>query len=363
MFRTRAFGMTMLLVIAATLTACGDTGQEHSLYTENILTPEEANYDTVQVKEGDYIKTNGGAVRIYYPITAELCWEEGDARFRELLVKKGQEVKKGDSLASFEVGVSRAEREELSLTLTRTLENTETGKQERLAAMEEETEKLKELGGYELRIAKLRIEKLQVAYEQFVYQSEQEIQRLQERLAELDEKIANDTLSAPFDGVIDTVISCNEGDLITRDMVIVTMHATDRFYLVADDSFGKLRYNVDVTVEAGGRNDRKKYPGKVVAAPSILPLTVPQGLALIELYGDVSPDDLKGSPQYEFHSEELENVLMVDWRAIDSENGKNYVYVLENDMVQKRYVVPGLSNRESTWILDGLEEGQTVIAD
>ena len=56
-------------------------------------------------------------------------------------------------------------------------------------------------------------------------------------------------------------------------------------------------------------------------------------------------------------------MLLVDWRAVDSENGKSYVYVLEDDMVQKRYVAPGLNNREKVWILDGLHEGQTVIAD
>ena len=82
-----------------------------------------------------------------------------------------------------------------------------------------------------------------------------------------------------------------------------------------------------------------------------------------ELVRSLPVEALEGNLQYQFNVEELQDVLLVDWRAVDSENGKSYVYVLEDDMVQKRYVAPGLNNREKVWILDGLHEGQTVIAD
>lgn len=362
MSRIKAFMSVLLLAAAASLSACGDRGQEPS-YDESLLVPEEVNYQTVQAENGEYIKTATGTVRVYYPVTAGLTWEEGSARFREILVRKGQEVKKGDCLATFDIDVSRAEREALSLSLTRTMEDTELGKEERMAAMEEAREKLQGLTWHELRIAQLQLEKAETEYEQFIYQSEREITRLRESLEELDEEIAGDTLSAPFDGVIDSVASYNPGDPVMEDTVIVSMHATDRFYLVADDVGGKLRYNAEVTVEAGKRNDRKTYEGKVVATPSILPSSVPRGMALIELYGDIPVEKLEGNLQYQCNVEELWDVLLVDWHAVDTENGKNYVYVLEDDMVQKRYIVPGLNNREKVWILDGLREGQTVIAD
>ena len=75
------------------------------------------------------------------------------------------------------------------------------------------------------------------------------------------------------------------------------------------------------------------------------------------------PNELTGTLKYQYNAEELRDVLLVDWSAVEAEKGKSYVYVLEDDMVQKRYVVPGLNNREKMWILDGLREGQTVIAD
>lgn len=363
MSRIRAFGSALLLLAAAVLGGCGESAQEEPVYDGDLLAPEQANYETVQAESGAYIKTVGGSMRMYYPVTAELRWEEDNARFREILVRKGQEVKQGDSLATFDIDVSRADREALALSLARAIEDAELGKRERLTAIEEAKKKLQELNGRELNIARLRVGKAETEYEQFVYQSEREIARLRESLEEIDQEIADDTLFAPFDGVIDTIATYNPGDPATKDIVVVSMHSTESFYLVADDASGRLRYNAEVTVEAGKRNDRKTYEGRVVAAPSILPSSVPQGMALVELYGDIPVEALEGNLQYQFNVEELQDVLLVDWRAVDSENGKSYVYVLEDDMVQKRYVAPGLNNREKVWILDGLHEGQTVIAD
>ena len=362
MSRIKAFAAAMLFMTAAFLGGCGGSEEEAPI-GENLLAPEQVNYDTVQAEKGDYIRTAAGSVQIYYPVTADLCWDESEARFREFLVRKGDEVKAGDALAVFDIEVSRADREELSLTLTRTTQNLETGTAERLTAMEEANKKLEGLSGHELRIEQLGIEKAQAEYEQFVYQTGQEIARLKEDLEEMDEKIADNTLTAPFDGVIDTIATCNEGDLVAKDMVIVSMYSTDSYYLVAEDSLGHLRYNMDVTVESGKGSNLKTYQGKVVASPTILPSSVPQGMALIELDGDVPPKELKGTLRYQYNIEELQDVLLVDWSAVDNEQGKSYVYLLEDDMVQKRFVVPGLNNREKTWILDGLSEGQTVIAD
>lgn len=363
MSRTKAIA-AFLSVTMSLLSGCGDSGSDRTLDKENLPAPEQARYDTVQAQRGNYAKEASGALQIYYPVTAELCWEEGNAMLREILVRGGQEVKAGECLATFDIDVSKADREELQLSLTRKNEELEDGKTERMSAIEEARSKLALLGGHEYNIELLKIGKLETEYEQFVYQTEREISRLRERLEEMEEEMANDALLAPFDGVIDVVTSkYNAGDPVEADVVIVSMHATDQYYLAAEDTGGKLRYNVEVIVEAGKRNDRKTYTGRVVAAPDILPSSVPQGMALIQLDEDIPPEELKGTLQYRFNAEELQNVLLADWGAVDNANGKNYVYVLEDDMVQKRYIVPGLNNREKAWVLDGLYEGQTLIAD
>ena len=67
--------------------------------------------------------------------------------------------------------------------------------------------------------------------------------------------------------------------------------------------------------------------------------------------------------EYQANSQELKNVLLVDKDAVQKEEGKYFVYLLEDGVVHKRYVSLGLENKKSVWILDGLSEGQELILD
>ena len=49
--------------------------------------------------------------------------------------------------------------------------------------------------------------------------------------------------------------------------------------------------------------------------------------------------------------------------AIKKDESRRYVYILDGETVKKRYVVEGENNMSTTWILDGLTEGQTLILD
>lgn len=362
MKRKRLAAALMLLMVLP-LSACGDSTQEQTLYPEELMVPEQANYETVSVEMGQYVKTGKGSVVVYYPVTAELSWEKSNASFREILVKKDQKVKKGEVLAIFDIDVSKADLEELSLKLTRTVEDMEAEKEERLSAIEDAKKAAEGLTGRSLRIAALKTEKLQTGYEQFIYQSEREIAQIKERMEKLEDEIENNTLTAPYDGVIDTVISYHPGDPVVANQVLITMHATDKYYFVADDYSGNLRYNMEVTVESGKKNDRKSHAGRVVAASNVLPASVSQGKAMIELYEDILPEELDGTLTYQCNAEKLQDVLLADKGAVNREDEKYYVYVLWEDMVQKRYIVQGAANTEAVWVLDGLSEGQSLITD
>jgi hypothetical protein len=61
--------------------------------------------------------------------------------------------------------------------------------------------------------------------------------------------------------------------------------------------------------------------------------------------------------------QELKDVLLVSKEAVRKEDGKTYVYILEDGVVHKRFVTVGLSGKTHAWILDGLREGQAVILD
>lgn len=331
---------------------------------EQLLMSSQGNYEIAAVQKGDYVKESQGSASVVYPIRTELSWENGSARYDEILVRKGDVVKEGEVLATFVIEESDVELQELKLKLQRTEEQFEKEKQERLTAIAKAKEDAKEeLNAHRLTIAEQNIEKLQISYEKYIYQTEKEIANLKEQMEEISEILEDNQLVAPYDGIIESVITYNQGDKVTAGKTLITMYSTEGYLLKADGAEGKLRYNMDVTIETGRKNDRKTLTGKVIAASNILPTTVSQSYTVIQVDGNVSPDTFVQSIQYKGNTEELRDILLVKKKAVHTEDKKNYVYTWENETVLKRFVVKGLNNLEDIWILDGLSEGQSVILD
>ena len=84
---------------------------------------------------------------------------------------------------------------------------------------------------------------------------------------------------------------------------------------------------------------------------------------MVELDEEVSSDFFKGNIRYRGISEEVCNVLQIEKKAIEREAGKEFVYILDGDMVQKRYIKTAMNTVDIVWVLDGLYEGQTLIVD
>lgn len=368
----RAFSLLKMGVLCLALllltTACAREPEKQAQLAEDLPNTEQPNYKTVQVELGEYEKQGTGSASVIYLLKSELRWEKNNACYQEAMVAAGQKVKAGEVLMRFDVEADQVGLESLKLQLRRTKENVAAEKerwQDAIAAQLAEAERLQEQESqkHEAEIAKLKADKLQAEYDQYLYQSRQETERIEEQISEMEQSARENVLTAPFDGVIESVTRLNEGDKVTPGQVLVTMYATDKLMLKADNTSGKLRYNMDVTVTVGNKSNQVSYSGRVVAAPNILPSSVSQDLTLIELDEEVTPEELKGALSYRCATEALQNILVVDRKAVHTEDNKAYVNVLENDMVQKRYVVTVVNSGETIWILDGLSEGQTLILD
>lgn len=323
----------------------------------------QTNYKTVTVKKGDCEKETTGNATIFYTMDRNLYWENDRAYFQEVRVEQGQEVKTGDVLMVFETEEKLFELESLKRKLLRSQEGKVEQNVEKLEEINTAKDRLQYLEGYELQIAELKIEKLQAAYEQFLYQKDKEITQLQEQIKELSEASGQHTLTAPFDGVIDEIVKLNEGDPVENGQYLISMYSDDRLLLKADDSQGKLRYNMEVTVEAGQGDDLKIYKGKVITAPNVLPSTIGNTMTLIELDEAVLSEQLISPIKYRGITEAAYDVLYVESKAIRRDGVKEFVYLLDEDMIRKRYVKTALDTLRDVWILDGLEEGQTLIVD
>lgn len=358
----------LCMVFALFAAGCSQKQETSGDFKEGFLTPEKTNYKTVKVQMSGYERVRTGTANAIFPLQFELCWEEDGTYYQEAAVTVGQAVKEGDPLVYFRREEDRIALETLKLQLKRKQESCAAEDARRLAAIaaaQENRNTLQEQGAtaYELEKARLNGEKLQVEYEQFLYTSGKELARLEEQLTEMEQAAQRNVLLAPHDGVIDSVTKLQTGDKVARGQVLITMHATDKVLLKAERSSENLRYNTDVIIRIGNIDSPSIYTGKVIVAPNILPTGVSQDMTLIEVDQEIAEKDLKKVIKYEGTVEALSNVLVVDQRAVQREDGKFYVRILDGDTVQKRYVAAVKVNTEKMWILDGLSDGQLLIVD
>ena len=367
----------VLCSLPAFLTGCGQKETE-PIISQELIVPEEANYKTTEVFLGTYEYEASGSLSLVYPKRAELKWEKSNSRCQEVLVTGNQQVSEGDVLITFDTGDSRTALTEAKLKLERLAAELETGQAERTFDIQDAKNKLElrraELAkvldeeeleaSTELKIMELKIEKQTIALEQFVWQSEHEMEQLSKTIDELAEELSENALLAPFDGVIDQVNYLRTGDVVDTNAVLVTMHSESEFLLEASDQLKNLRYNASVTVEAGQKDARTSWEARVISAPGVLPRELDDAPVLLSVSQEASAADFKRNPDYSCLSKQLGNVLLTQKKGIRNEDGKTYVYVLEDGMMKKRYVTAALSGRaDNVWILEGLDDGEFVILD
>lgn len=191
--------------------------------------------------------------------------------------------------------------------------------------------------------------------------------------AVLDVEIAdiaakNSVLISPIAG---TVISTGElvagenltaANLATKYIKVADL-ATLRFKAQVDEvDYGKIRLGQTVNIVLDAFPD-KIFAGSVSFINREGVKTLSGGVTIpIEISFD-KPDErlvIGLSGEADFIIEQKQNVLAVPREFIKSQNGKTYVYVLENNTPVLKEVTTGLSTISQTEISAGLEENQAV---
>lgn len=332
------------------------------LIDDTLLVPESANYDTVTIAYGDYTKEVTASGYQVFVVEQNLSMEEGSARLRELNVIRNGKVKAGDVIATYEKEGSRAELERLELALKRAEQSFEDGKRERMEQIDAYRAQLSgQIDSYQAQLGQLELQRAQLDYERYVFETEHSLQEQREQIDELTEFYADTELIAPFDGVVTWMTTKSEGDTIYAGETIVTLQSQERYVIGLDNSTGNFRYGMRVSVGLGPRNKKVYIDGRIIAAANVLPSETQISYALVELYGEA--EDGLNNISITGNSVELNDVLMIPRTAITFDGGKSYVSILDGDMVQNRIIVSGHNTAGDTWVVQGLTEGQQVIID
>lgn len=327
---------------------------------------------TVKVQIGDYIeKSSLKNMELTALKFDELTIEEREGNLVEFLVDWGQVVKKDQPLVSYTIPVDELVLEEKEMMLKKNEENFIKASEQKELSIAENLSKLMTMNGssIEAQILKLNIQKMQISYEQFIYQTKKSLDKQRKELEELEANKDLKYIKAPFDGIIYYFNNrLEKGTILDPGIGLIYMADINSAVLQAESAgAANMWYNLEVTINPINNkqeNTEKSFKGKVIAIDSLLNGEAKTGMIYIK------PESLTeemASPgqraNITANAIEVKNVLIVPSNAVKIDKSLKYVYILDsNGEVRKQYI-SGRDNGVETWVYNGLSEGQEIVIE
>lgn len=219
----------------------------------------------------------------------------------------------------------------------------------------------------------IAIQELQVASaQQSVVQAQQSVELARRSLGDAQRQLDEATITAPFDGVVATVLA-KEGESVPSPSMapktIIYLIDTRHMELVVevdeiDIPLVKLDQEAVISLDALPNSE---FKGVVTA---IYPIPREEGgVVLYDIKIALEAPENSGikigmSASADIVIDEHGNVLTVPSRAIQQDSeGRPMVKVMSDEQIQERPVVIGLDDGLRVEILSGLREGETVVIE
>lgn len=343
------------------LTGCADNSEEE---VKIIVEEEKQNsaYTFVAVKRGTVTNEIGINCK-YAPKESIDCTFTGQGReIAEVLVEKGDFVTKGQVLArqnieEFEEKILEEkhaiEMAELTLAQLQEMEQMDLDIMER--AYEYQDEETRDGETY-----RMNRKKTKMRYEEQIQDCQDDIAVHTLRLQEYQKKVSEGSLTAPATGVVTASHSDLVGSISKPSEKVVTMISSEALVFESTE-LEKAEYLEEgtvyqVVVPKGGKE-------RVVDVVRTVDEEEPE-----KMFFEVQTPDLQVSVGDAgviwLELETKENVLYLPNEVLCKSGDKTYVYTMgENEIRQICYVKTGISDRENTEILEGLEEGDYVLQE
>ncbi|MCJ7841300.1 efflux RND transporter periplasmic adaptor subunit [Lederbergia sp. NSJ-179] len=328
----------VVTLIFTVLSGCTFLPKEEPVLAPPLTEPAQLDYKTVEVKKGEIIKSVKGVGTLVPKNNVDLYYSKDGGRLKELKVSKGDTVEKGQVLAELETGDLAYEAEQARLDLRKA----EIRLQQLRAEQETNT--------YEIEIAKL------------------EVQSMNNRSAQLNNKLAEARIVSPLNGVVTFVDELHQGEVVT---------AYQSIFQVAEITELQLQYqavnavdlsDVELGMEAVIAIEDKKLKGEVVQTPKTVPLDISQKDP--DFYGKTIVVDIKKLPEdvkvgdmidFEVITAKKDNTLILPINGLRSIAGRNYVQLIADNTKREVDIEVGIKSSTEVEVLKGLEEGDQVI--
>lgn len=187
---------------------------------------------------------------------------------------------------------------------------------------------------------------------------EEQVRRQQSVAGELQKKVDDLTVRAPFDGMVASVM-VQDRDAVAPNQAIVTVVNLSSFELelaLPEEYASETAIGTPATVGVDGRD----YQGRVTA---VSPEVVNSQVTATVVFTDKTPAGLKQNQRLTTRLvyESKRNVLKVPRGAFFEAAGGRSAYVVNGSMAVKRTVTFGASSVSEVEVLQGLNEGEKIV--
>jgi HlyD family secretion protein len=340
------------------------------------------------------------------PIAPYIVRAQSDTFVEKVYVSEGQNVKKGQLLLTLDVKDAAAQLAQAKSKLLKAQDNLgvaqaggkvdeaaqiasdlakSQAERDRLQREHDSLERLlakgaatkDELAANELSLAKMRaeVDRLTVAKKEFTRQvgldasgSALAVQQAQSDVAALEEKVRQGRITAPIDCTLYS-LPVKAGDYVkTGDLLaeMADLHKVRVRAFVDEPDLGALEPNLPVRITWDALPD-DSWQGRTEMVPKQV---VARGSRSVgELLCSVDNAKLQLLPNtnvnVRINSKERTNIITVPRGAVETENGKRYVFVVQSGVgvstLEKRQIQVGIADATSFEVVGGLK-GDEVVA-
>lgn len=340
--------MGVLLCSLAFLSGCGLLPQEEEALAPPLVKPKREEYQLVKAERKDLTKYVRGVGSLVSTKESSLFFKDQGRRLKEIQVKSGQQVKKGDVLASVDSGNldSRMKLQQIALKkLQIQLDSARKTYNDYMALSADKRPAQKDLDNLynSIRMQELDMEAANI------------------QMNDLKKEYDQTVLVAPINGQVTFVESIKNGEPIEAFKTLITISDTSQlqvFYTTSEAGLVKVGMKADIVING------KKYEGKVVMTPDEAPASTGDKYrtALLVDINNLSPDAGIGSnAEISVAVQSKKNVVVIPKYALVRMFGEYAVRILDGDSKREQSVEVGIETATEVEIVSGLKEGQMVI--
>ena len=198
-----------------------------------------------------------------------------------------------------------------------------------------------------------------------------QIQSLQSQKAALLSKRAKAQMLSPFDGII-TSLNISDGGFVSPQMPVADISSADNktvFSEIAANVAAELGEGDSVEIIYETKNSEKTFQGKITrisdfAVTSISSLGLEEQKMTVETFFEGIEDIPAGySLDINFVTIEKKDVFSIPKMCIFEKDGEDHIFKVEDGRIKTQKVRSGIETATMTEIIEGVEEGDAVVAE